>query len=321
MAIETDGIDRHRAVAVALGAAVWGLYWIPLRAIERAGISGPMVIVIANVTAAATVVLYLVYRHLCADSGTSLFLRTALRDLRSRHGLVLGGTLGLSSVFYMLALLHTDVVRAVFLFYLLPVWAMLAARLLYREAISRLRLLAIALTLAGVWLLLGGTPEQLLVLPGFGDWLAILAGMTWGLGLALLTDQDALPATSNALAVFTMAAAFALLSVMLASYLPTPAVTASHAGASALATGTTDLGMALLLAAGFGAVLLAPSVLIQVWGAAGLPASVAAILTTTEILVATLTAVLLIGTSVGLSGAVGAGLIAVAIALTVSSAS
>lgn len=220
----------------------------------------------------------------------------------------------------MLALLYTDVVRAVFLFYLLPIWAMLAAHLLFGEAITVKRVVAILLTLTGVWLLLGGSPDQLLVRPGFGDYLAILAGMTWGLGLALLTDKESLAPASNALSTFIMASVFAVASLVIVPLLPETGPGASLvSGSDPLLVNEGNRILASLLTVGFGAVLLAPSVIMQVWGAAELPASVAAILTTTEIVVATVTAIALIGTTVNFSGAIGAILIALAIIITVRS--
>ena len=304
-------MDARGAIAVAAGAAVWGLFWIPLRWIESAGLSGLVVVAIANATAAIALIAF-----------TGKPDRADLtKALRNPQAILIGATLGASSVLYMLALLHTDVVRAVFLFYLLPIWAALAARCLYAEPITPRQSSAIVLTVAGVWLLLGGSAEQLQVRPGFGDSLAIAAGMTWGLGLAILGSRTQLSASKSSLATFVGATVFALSIVAILHLLPASLVdsvqTAPHGSQTSAQTSMPPRpAFALAMTLAFGLFLLLPSVASQVWGAERLPASTAAMLTTTEILVATASAVWLIGSSVDASGAVGAGLIALAILQT-----
>lgn len=79
---------------------------------------------------------------------------------------------------YGKAFLHTDVVHALFLFYLSPIWSVLLGRLILGESITKLRLLAIALGFSGLAIMLGienGWP-----LPrNVGDWLALSAGFAW----------------------------------------------------------------------------------------------------------------------------------------------
>ncbi len=306
-------IARGGAVAVALGAALWGLFWIPLRYIEQSGIHGLAVIAVANAVAAGVL---LVVANVHSDND----LKQLFGKPVERPVIVLGSMLGLSSVLYMLALLHTDVVRAVFLFYLLPVWAALASRVLHETSLSRSQWAAIAFTVIGVWLLLGGSLEQLIVRPSLGDMLAIVSGMTWGLGLAILGGSAPMKPVASALASFVAATVWASLSLLLVTFL------SQDRSVDIIVSETESALPALSLLAGsvfpwvltmaFGALLLMPSVLAQVWGADRLPATVAAILTTTEILVATASAVWLIGTRVDQAGAIGAVLVFMAIGLS-----
>lgn len=313
MPIDT-AIDRRGAVAVAAGAAVWGLFWIPLRAIENAGLDGLTVVAIANASAALVLLAASLFGARQTDT---LSRKTFLQP----HALLLGLTLGASSVLYMLALLYTDVVRAVFLFYLLPVWAMLAARIFYAEPITPRQLLAVILTIIGVWLLLGGDAEHLSVQPGFGDTLAIAAGMTWGFGLALLGDRNSLPPVTSAIATFVSATALALLALLVVSQLAGSMALSIDLPTSPSPEHVFTIGpiKGVYYAIAFGVILLLPSVLGQIWGADRLPATLAAVLTTTEILVATVSAVTLIGTSVDTSGALGALFIGAAIWLALRS--
>ena len=294
---------------MAAGAAVWGLFWIPLRTIEQTGLSGLTVVAIANATAAL-----LVLGIMLASRKRHQAL--PLRALLQPSTLLLGSALGVSSVLYMLALLYTDVIRAVFLFYLLPVWAMLAARVLYAEPVTPRQIMAVVLTVIGVWLLLGGDTEHLSVNPGFGDSLAIAAGMTWGLGLALLGDKGSPSPTASACATFSIATLLAIAVLFATSLLSGSSLATIEVSVQAtplpdgLSSSSTTAGVFYAMA--FGLLLLLPSVLGQIWGADRLPATLAAILTTTEILVATISAIVLVGTSVDSSGALGAVLIGVA---------
>ncbi len=307
----TRPLNTRGAIAVAAGAAVWGLFWIPLRWIDDSGLDGLIVVAIANGAAALVLTGYL------GATGR----RSLLKSLQSSQARLVGATLGASSVLYMLALIYTDVIRAVFLFYLLPIWAALAARWLTAEPISLRQLSAIALTIAGVWLLLGGSAEQLQARPGFGDSLAIAAGMTWGLGLALLGGHKRLATSTSCLATFAGATAFALLAFGSVQLLPESwtnsiRISTHTTGSVTHSEAPENLKPAILSTILFGLFLLLPSVTSQVWGAERLPASTAAMLTTTEIVVATISSVWLIGTSVDASGALGAGLITLAILQT-----
>jgi len=131
------------AWAVTVGAAIWGLFWIPLRYLENAGIPGLWAIAFVLLAAFIPSII--------------LTIKTGeLSELTTVNGWLIGLALSLSTVLYFAAVLYTDVIRAIFLFYLLPLWTTLSARLLYGEPIRRSQLAIIVAALVGVWLLLGG---------------------------------------------------------------------------------------------------------------------------------------------------------------------
>ncbi|MCG8360945.1 MAG: DMT family transporter [Kiloniellales bacterium] len=164
--------SRNAKIAVALAAAIWGLYWIPLRGLDEAGVTG----------AWATLLFYVL--------PALIFAPVAARRRRSLaaggRGLLLTAFLpALALVFYANSLIFTEIVRAVLLVYMTPVWSTLFARVFLGEPITRLRLVSIALGFAGLFTILG-LGEGLPLPSNLGDWLALLAGVLWGLAAVRL---------------------------------------------------------------------------------------------------------------------------------------
>ncbi|MFK7889829.1 MAG: DMT family transporter [Granulosicoccus sp.] len=262
------------ALAVTLGASMWGLFWIPLRYLDNAGISGLWSIALVTLCAALPAILLTAYRLELPDFGA---LDTWL----------LGTALGLATVLYFIGVLYSDVVRVVFLFYLLPVWTIISARVIYGEKIHGIKLLVIALSLCGLWLLLGARPS--IPLPeNPGDWSALAAGFCWGVSLSVLRGER--KSASCASAATTLLAACAISTL--------GALAILHSSSDALLTlpKGDNLRNALLTSTAFGMLAIFPSLLGQIWGAKQIPAATAALLTMSEILVATVSATILIGT-------------------------
>ena len=268
--------DKAGAWAVTLGSAVWGLFWIPLRHLEEAGIPGlwavAMVLAAAFIPALAVTV-----------------WKKELSELTTVNGWIVGLALSLSTVLYFTAILYTDVIRAIFLFYLLPLWTTLSARLLYGEPIRRAQLLVIAAALFGVWLLLGAG-FSIPIPNNIGDWCAIAAGFCWGVSLSLLRSREDTPPFASTTATLFSGCVLSSLCALLLQYWPTALAITNTTSES------VDLVKTIPLVVAFGAVMLFPSMLGQIWGARKIPAPTAALLTMTEILVATLSAGWLIGT-------------------------
>ena len=77
------------------------------------------------------------------------------RVLRGGFGLQLTGLItGLSLVLYADALVYTEVIRAMLLFYLTPVWSTLLARIFLKEPITWRRGIGFGLAMAGAALVI-----------------------------------------------------------------------------------------------------------------------------------------------------------------------
>lgn len=164
---------RHpRFLAICVGlffaAGSWGVYWIPQRAFEGAGMTGGW----------GTIAQYLVCLSLLAP----LALWRWLRGAPTGAGLpVIGLLMGGGIVCYANSFLLTDVMRALLLFYLTPVWATLIEVAVLRIKPGWRRAISLPLSLLGVWVVIGqhtGVP-----LPqNLGDWVALLGGALFAAG-------------------------------------------------------------------------------------------------------------------------------------------
>jgi len=287
--------DKPGAFAVTAGAAVWGLFWIPLRYLDEAGITGLWSVALVMATASIPAVAVMIWK---SESS----------DLLKKDTWLVGFALGLATVLYFFGILYSDVIRVIFLFYLLPLWTTLSARIIYGEPITRAQLWVITAALGGVWLLLGaGT--SLPIPQNIGDWCGIGAGFCWGVSLSLLRGRDqTLPFAS---ATATMLAAL-LLCVIAGSGL----FLLNDSGVTATAIPTLEsLSSVWLIALLFGVLILYPAMIGQIWGARRIPAPTAALLTMTEIIVATLSAGLLIGTELQPISMVGGLIIILAVGI------
>jgi drug/metabolite transporter (DMT)-like permease len=157
--------ETRAKLACAYSGVVWGVFWLPLRGLEQAGVSGSWAILVFYLAPLLAVAPFVLLRL--------PQLRAGGLDLQSKSFLV-----ALGMVPYSVALLETEVVRAILLFYLTPIWSALLARLVLGEAITPVRWVSMALGFLGLLVILKA--ESGLPLPAnIGDWLAFAAGILW----------------------------------------------------------------------------------------------------------------------------------------------
>ena len=261
------------ALAVAVAASAWGIYWLPQRALEEAGLTGGW----------ATLGQYLVPLAIMAP--VALWRRR--RGQATGADLVLIGFLtGGAIACYANSFLLTDVVRTLLLFYITPVWGTLIECLVHRRLPNRVRWIAMVLALAGLWVVFAG--EAGIPWPkNTGDWLALAGGFMIAAGAARLNAVRPKGMFPQLFAYFLYGSVVAAVSAWLLS---------DHLGATP--SGETMIGVLpwlVLLAL----VFLIPSNAILLWGATRISPGMFGILILTEIIVGMVSAALWAGETFG----------------------
>lgn len=179
---------RQKAVSALLaGSVFWGLFWWPLKSLSMFGIQGGIV----QVYAFGLSVLLLLP-----------FVWNNLAQLRGQIRLILliAALGGWATAALVTSLATGSVVRVMLLFYLAPVWTILAARIFLGEAFTRLRLIALGLALAGLAATLGG-PEIFSTPLSAIDMLALSSGLAFAFNNVAIRVGHGLPDTVRAVAI------------------------------------------------------------------------------------------------------------------------
>ncbi|WP_259373488.1 DMT family transporter [Aquincola tertiaricarbonis] len=258
-------------LALMVNAFVWGVSWWPFRQFEALGLH-PLwstAAIYALVLAALTLWRPGVWRGLArTPSLWVLVLASGTTNAAFNWGVTIG-----------------DVVRVVLLFYLMPLWALLLARLLLRERLTPMAALRMAMALAGAAVVLwppgGGWPWP----RSLAEVLGLLGGFTFALNNVWLRREAHRADVERATAMFlggTVVSALGATALMLAGQVAAPSLPGPLAGVAFLA-----------LAAAFVCANLALQ-----YGAARLRASVTAVVMLTEIVFAA-----------GSAAALGAGMV------------
>ena len=149
--------------ALLIAAGMWGLFWIPQRALEAGGLTGGWATISQMVIPFVMLLPISLWR---LYKGQSFGLEYPL------IGLLFGGGIAC----YANSFLLTDVVRALILFYITPVWTTLFEIVFLRQIPRLYRYITLALALSGVWIVYG--QEGVIPLPqNSGDWIALLGGI------------------------------------------------------------------------------------------------------------------------------------------------
>ncbi len=267
---EDRGTGSASAVVVAAGV-LWGLYWLPVRRLDAAGLGGAWG-TLAAVAVAVALMLPAAWRR--------------RRALAAAPPLSLGtiGLGGAAFVLYSVGLVYGRVAVIILLFYLTPVWSALIGRYVLGWRSSTARVLAIALGLLGLAVMLGAD-GQVPIPRGLGEWFALAAGLFWAIsstGMRLDPGLDAV-ATSS---VFCAGGAVAAL--CLVPFLgPAP-------------TGLADSAARLVLwSLAAGGLWWAVTVTFLLWAAARLEPVRVGILLMSEVLVGAVSGALLAGEHLG----------------------
>lgn len=130
------------SLAVAGSGLFWGVWWLPLRHLEGAGLTGNW----------ANVAVYALAALLTAPFAFVLRRRVAAQ---LRALIIIGLISGVSLCLWNYALITGNIVRVTLLFYLAPVWCTALSLIVFREPVRAVRLLTIVGGLAGAAVLVG----------------------------------------------------------------------------------------------------------------------------------------------------------------------
>lgn len=169
-------LEFKAKLACLYAGAVWGLFWIPLRALEEAGINGLWITVVYFLipTICLIPVVILRWQHV-KEGGVSLQITTMLS----------GGAL----LLYSTSIVYTDVVRAILLFYLTPIWATILARIFLGDLITPSRVIAMVLAILGM-LTIFGLGARFPIPQNIGDWLGIGSGFLWAVAMVRIRMSE-----------------------------------------------------------------------------------------------------------------------------------
>lgn len=269
------------SAVVLVTGIIWGVYWVPVRDIAASGLDGAWGT--GAITLAAALVLL---PFVLAD-------KAALRG-KDRVGIVSIAFGGAAFALYSIGFLYGKVALVVLLWFFSPVWSVLITRYVLRQQVPRLRLLAIAVGLAGLFVMLGGD-GGFPVPANLGEWMAFVGGLIWAFATAGMRQRsDVTPLPS----AFLFALGATLTSLALAPFLePFPAVAAGD---------LTAVTIRVLLAAGVWWVV---SIAALMWAAVRLDPARVGILLMTEVVFGAATAAAFAGETLSGSEVAGGALV------------
>ena len=149
--------------SLLIAAGLWGLFWIPQRALETGGLTGGWATISQMIIPFLILFPISIWRIF---KGLSSGLEYPL------IGLLFGGGIAC----YANSFLLTDVVRALILFYITPVWTTLFEMIFLKQLPRYYRYITLILALSGVWIVFG--QNGVIPIPqNSGDWIALFGGV------------------------------------------------------------------------------------------------------------------------------------------------
>ncbi len=268
--------------ACLYAGAIWGIFWIPLRAINEVGISGLWTSAIWFIVPTIILLPISFHRWRSIKSGGFRLQITALLS-------------GLTLFLYTLAFLYTDVVRAMLLFYLTPIWSTLMAAFVLGESITLPRVIAIFLAIFGM-LIIFGLGLNIPIPNNIGDWLGLCSGITWAVTVVRIRKYESESATDMTIGFFFWCAVMALTICLVLAPNNAPSF--------------EQMQPTLVWLFPFMALIVVPGAFASLWGPKFVSPGLASLLMMTEIIFGSITAALFANEPFGLREITGVLLIA-----------
>ena len=203
--------DKILSFIIVVSSCAWGLYWLPLRSIEEAGIVGSWSIVFVNACPLLILVPLL------------LFNLDQLK-IYPKPIFFAGFMIGAAFTFYANGLVQTSVIRATLLFYLSPIWSTIIGIIWLNERLTIARVISIIVALIGLILLLYDFRNQETAMLNFGDFSSILSGLFWALGASILKKWSKLPIIPLTAIVYFSTTSLSILLAIIVYKAPIPSL-------------------------------------------------------------------------------------------------
>jgi drug/metabolite transporter (DMT)-like permease len=265
-------------ISILIGTVFWGLLWLPLKFFSQLGLTGNLI----GMTAYSMVGILAI---------PIVWKQRKLWHKEWMLLLLIGLFYAVANITFTTALIKGEVVRVMLLFYLLPVWGAIGGVLLLGEKLSKQRCLAIVLSLAGVFVIMGGT--SILSEPfSLVDLMALSAGLCLSATGVVNKMAEKIPMASRSFVPFIFCPPLAALANF---YVPTPMPELN--------------AISWMLLAAFAFIWLFGATVFNTYGLANLEASRASVLQVTELFVAIITAMVIGGEALELKEYIGGTLI------------
>lgn len=275
-------IPPRAVLALLVNTAIWGLSWTAFKSLQQQRIH-PLW---------ATAIIFS-----CCTICLLLMQRKAISALRHHPELIyVAFASGLTNIGFNGAMAFGDVVRVVLLFYLMPVWAIILARTVLHEPITRAALLRVALGLSGAMIVLYQPATGVPLPHDLADWMALAGGFFFAVNNIMLRR---LHGVSDGVRAVAMLGGSAFLSTSFGVVL---------AAAGAIAWPGAIAGSPVPTLALWSALFLVSNLCLQ-YGVARLPANIAAVIMLMEIIIATVSASLAGAASLRIQDMIGGVLI------------
>jgi len=263
--------------ACLYAGAIWGIFWIPVRAINDAGIHGMWSSAIWFAVPTFLLLPLAIYRWRCIKAGGFDLQVTTLLS-------------GIALLFYTLAFLYTDVVRAMLLYYLTPVWSTLLAAVILGEIITWQRVIAIILAATGM-LVIFGLGLNFPVPKNLGDWMGVFSGIVWAIAIVRIRKNEHLSGIDMTIGFFFWSTVTALIAclILVSNKSPSPA----------------QMYSVLPWLIPFMALVVIPGAFASLWGPKFLSPGLAGLLMMTEIIFGSITAALFANEAFGTREIIG----------------
>ena len=264
-------------LACLYAGAVWGLFWIPLRALEASGMHGLWVTAVYFLVPTLCLIPIFIWRWKEFKVGGLQLQITAMLS-------------GLALLLYTMSIVYTDVVRAIILFYLTPIWGTILARIFLRETITLQRIFAMAVAVIGA-LTIFGLGIQFPIPQNVGDWMGVGAGILWAIASLRINIYKDYSAIEMTLGFFLWSFIFSIIAALIFAPLYVPSFA------------QTLPALPLLLIFMF--LLIMPATYASHWGPKFLSPGVVGLLFMTEIVVGSISLALLSTEPFGIREVIG----------------